>query len=429
MNSLLYVVAASLLMVTGPSAPARASTDAAQGALQADELVTQVLEQNRGLAALEAAVREAAARQSRTGVLDDPELSWDTAPRTYGSRIDQGQNIRVSQRIPWPGTLGQQQVRAGHERMARHHQLEAARLEVEALTRTVWAEWFFVYRALEINEENLAVLGDLRSTVETRYAAGDARQQDVLRVEQERSRLEHQRIRYQRQQRSLRAQINALLHRPARAQLPPPALDPVVAPLPALPGSLDDVLQPHPELERLRSRVAAQEAGVELARLDAWPDLTVRAGYNSLWRDPDLRWTVGVNLTIPLDQRKRRAAVDEAEAGRIRSRMQLDEQRIQLQEQVVSAHAAAEESLHLIDLYRDRLLPLARETLNASMADFRSGSGAFLNVIDAEQERLRAELELLRARADYLRHLAELGQHTGGSLPAGNTTTGGSADE
>jgi len=430
MHSLLYAVAASLLLATGFPLSAWAAADAAQaGALHADELVVQVLEQNRGLAALEAAVREAALRQSRSGVPDDPELSWDTAPRTYGSRIDQGQNIRVSQRIPWPGTLGRQQAQAGYERAARRHQLETARLETEALTRSVWAEWFFVHRALEINEENLAVLEDLRATVETRYAAGDARQQDVLRVEQERSRLEHQRIGYQRQQRSIRAQINALLHRPAQAALPPPAPDPAIAPLPALPASLDELLQPHPELQRLRSRVAERETGVELARLDAYPDLNVRAGYNSLWRDADLRWTVGISLNIPLDQRKRRAAVDEAEAGRIRSRMQLDEQRDQLRQQVVSAHAAAEESLHVIRLYRDRLLPLARETRNASLADYRSGAGAFLNVMDAEQERLRTELELLRARADYLRHLAELGQYTGGALPGGNSPMGGTSDE
>ena len=430
MNSLLYAVAASLLMAIGFSAPAWADADAPQGdVLHADALVVQVLEQNRGLAALQAAVREAAARQSRAGVLSDPELSWDTAPRTYGSRIDQGQNIRVSQRIPWPGRLGQQQARAGHERRARLHRLDVARLEVETLTRTVWAEWFFVHRALEINEENLAVLGDLRATVETRYAAGDARQQDVLRVEQERSRLEHQRIGYQRQQRSIRAQINALLHRPAQAELPPPVHDVAVEPLPALPGSLDELLQPHPQLERMRSRVAAEDTAVELARLDAYPDLNVRAGYNSLWRDADLRWTVGISFTIPLDQRKRRAAVDEAQAGRIRSRMQLDEEQARLQEQVVSAHAAAEESLHVINLYRDRLLPLARETVSASLADYRSGSGAFLNVIDAEQERLRAELELLRARADHLRHLAELGQHTGGGLPAGQNSMGDTSDE
>lgn len=430
MNSLLYAVAASFLVTTGISMPAVADQSTTEtGALHADELVAQVLEQNRGLAALEAAVREAAARQSRTGVLSDPELTWDTAPRAYPSRIDRGQYIRVHQRIPWPGKLGRQQAQADHDRMARIHRLEAARLEVETLTRTAWAEWFFVYQALEINEENLAVLEDLRATVETRYTAGDARQQDVLRVEQERSRLEYQRIDHQRHQRSIRAQINALLNRTAQTKLPPPVREVPLEPLPALSGPLDELLRMHPELERLRSRMAAQDTAVELARLDSWPDLTVGTGYNSLRPDADLRWTVGISFNIPLDQRKRRAAVDEAEAGRIRSRMQLDEEQARLQEKVVSAYAAAEASLETITLYRNRLLPLARETLNASLADYRSGSGAFLNVIDAEQERLRAEMGLLRARADHLRHLAELEQYTGGGPKTGNIPVGGTSNE
>jgi len=427
MHSLRYTVVAVLLLA---GLPLPASAEATQTRLlRADELVAQVLEQNRGLAALEAAVREAALRQSRAGVLDDPELSWDTAPRTYGSRIAEGQNVRISQRIPWPGTLAQRQLRAGHERTARLHQLEAARLQVEALTRSAWAEWYFAHEALLINADNQAALEDLRATVATRYAAGDARQQDLLRIEQELSHLEHQRIGYQRQQRSIQAQINALLHQPAQAALPPPARDPVEATLPALPGSLEQWLQTHPQLQRLQSQLAMQEAEVELARLDAYPDLSVRAGYNSLWRDADLRGTVGISFTIPLDQRKRRAAVDEAEAGRIRSRMLLDEQRMRLQQQLVSAHAAVEESLHALRLYQDRLLPLAREIRTASLADYRSGSGAFINVIDAEQERLRTELALLRARADYLRHLAELRQYTDGARAGGTLSIGGTSNE
>lgn len=397
--------------------------------LRAGQLAAGVLEANRGLAALQAAVREAAARQSYAGVLDDPELSWDTAPRTYMSRIDEGQNIRVSQRVPWPGTLGRQQQRAAHQHDARTHRLEAARLEVEALARTAWAEWWFVHQALAVNADNMTVLTDLRRSLETRYAAGEAKQQDVLRVEQQRSHLQHQRIGYQRQQRSFRAQINALLNRPADAPLPPPAQHAELEPLPALPGRLMQELRGHPQLGELRARMASSEMDLELARLEAYPNLTLTTAYNSLWRKPDLRWTVGIRLNIPLDQSKRRAAVDAAEASRIRDQWRLEDERAQLQAELVSAHAAAEESLHLVGLYRDRLLPLARETLNASLADYRSGTGAFLNVIEAEQSRLQAELELIRARADYLRHLAELNHRAGGDLSALVTSAGDSSNE
>lgn len=418
-----------LAMLFGPARPGSAQPALDSDVLRAEQLVSGALNANRGLAALQAAVREAAARQSYAGVLDDPELSWDTMPGMYTSQIDEGQNVRLSQRIPWPGTLGHEQQRAAYQHDARSHRLAAARLEVEALARQAWAEWSFIHQALAVNADNMAVLEDLRSSVETRYAAGEARQQDVLRVEQERSHLQHQRIGYQRQQRSLRAQINALLNRPADAPLSPPAQQEELDPLPSLPGTLAQELHSHPQLGELRSSMASDKVGVELARLDAYPDFRLTTGYNTLWREVDKRWMVGLSLNIPLDQSKRRAAVDEAEARRIRSQWRLEEKQAQLEAQLVSAHAAAEESLHLVRLYRNRLLPLARETLNASLVDYRSGAGEFLNVIDAEQQRLRAELELIRARADYLRHLAELNHRAGGDLSATATSAGDSTNE
>ena len=72
-----------------------------------------------------------------------------------------------------------------------------------------------------------------------------------------------------------------------------------------------------------------------------------------------------------------------------------------------------------IQVYEEQLLPLASEYLEASLADYRSGSGAFLNVVTAEQGNLNTELALERARADYFRRLAELELWTGGSVMVG----------
>ena len=47
------------------------------------------------------------------------------------------------------------------------------------------------------------------------------------------------------------------------------------------------------------------------------------------------------------------------------------------------------------------------DNLNAALADYRSGRGSFLNVIDAQQRQLRAELDLNRARADRARAIAD----------------------
>ncbi len=74
--------------------------------------------------------------------------------------------------------------------------------------------------------------------------------------------------------------------------------------------------------------------------------------------------------------------------------------------QVVEADAA-------IQLYRERLLPLAEENLNAALSDYQSGAGQVINVVTAERQQLATEQGFERARADYWRRRAELERVTG----------------
>lgn len=388
------------------------------GTLEADRLVEDVLAANPGLAGLEAAVREAGSRIGPAGSLDDPRLTYETAPESFGSRIGDRHAVGFSQPIPWPGKLALRSDAAGYRADAAEQRLAAARLEVEALTRTAHAEWHFVHRALEINAASQALLEDLKDSAEALYAAGRGHQQDVLRAERERTHLLHQEAVHERERVTIRAQINALLGRPPERPLPPPGGLAEPEELPPAGHLRMAAAQRHPELGGLRDRVAAGEAEVDLARKDFYPDFELMTGYNNMWDQRDMRWTVGIGISVPLDRGKRRAELDAAKAARQRAEWALADRRTGLLAELESAHAKAAESQHIIHLYESRLVPLARETLDASLAAYRSGGGDFLSVIEAEKEALRAELELARARADYVRRLAELKRWAGGELPA-----------
>jgi len=75
-----------------------------------------------------------------------------------------------------------------------------------------------------------------------------------------------------------------------------------------------------------------------------------------------------------------------------------------------------QETGDIVAIHQQRLLPLAEESLNAAVADYRAGQGSFLTVIDAERQQLRTEYNLARAHADYLRALAALERAAGRSL-------------
>jgi outer membrane protein TolC len=393
--------------------------------LTADNLASWALEANPGLAAIQAAAEVAAYRIDPAGALDDPMLSYGVAPLTAGADRSLNQKADISQRIPWPGTLAARESAARHEATAASRDVDSLRLQVIARAKSAYAEWRFVDSALDIHHATQALLDELIATARTRYAAGRALKQDVLQAEVERADLDNRLLSLLRQRTAVQARINALLNRAPDAPLPAAArISPQATP-PTLDALQTAALARHPELSRLDAEISASESRVTLAEKAFYPDFQVGVGYEGLWDETDKRPVFGVSINVPLDRSKRRSNLDRARAEMRRTKYSLSERRAELLAALATARAEVIEAQSSIALYQDELVPLAAEYLEAAIADYQSGAGAFLNVVTAEQQKLDTDLELARARADYVRRLAELELWAGGSLDASLPTAAG----
>jgi outer membrane protein TolC len=395
----------------------------------AQQLVDAVLARNPTLGALRAAVREAASRAESAGSLDDPVLAYSLAPQTItGERLSQA--INLTQEIPWPGTLALRKEAARSEVEAAGQELAGLRLDITAAAKAGFAEWYYVHRALQINAANKDLLIELRNVAETQYAAGRATQQDVIQAEVEHARLLDEALSLQREQRSIQAQLNALLDRAPGEYLAPPAeVGPADLP-PDLQVLQEIAIESHPELKQLQAQLEASRSRVDLAGKDFYPGFELMAGYDTFWDADEQRFTVGVGVNVPWDRSKYRALKDAAQADAMQAQWELADRRAQLLAALARARAEVAESVEVIELHHSLLVPLAEDSLNAAEADYRAGSGDFLDVITAENRKLMAELEFARAQADYVRRLAELKRWTGGAWPAayGNDNKGNAND-
>jgi outer membrane protein TolC len=72
-----------------------------------------------------------------------------------------------------------------------------------------------------------------------------------------------------------------------------------------------------------------------------------------------------------------------------------------------------QESEHVLRLMETRLLPVAREQIDAARAGFVTSQNPFLAVIQAEKNLRQVELEYQMARADYVRRRGELDRALG----------------
>ncbi len=397
-------------------------------ALTVEQLVAAVLTHNPGLQGLAAAAEAGNYRIAPAGALDDPMLTYAGAPETAGGRRGFQERVELSQTLPWPGKLHLREDAARARAEGEQQSLADGRLALMATAKRLFAEWAYIHRTLQIKHSHRDLLVELRRVAETRYAAGRARQQEVLQAEVEAARIDTDIVTHQRRQREVRAMINGLLNRSPQSTLPPPAPLPAPGEPPTLQVLQEAALEEHPELRRIQARIAGARARHGLAEKDYFPDFRLSAGYNSLWDDADKRWTVGLSVNLPFDfSNKRSASRDAASADIMRYQWQLTDREAQLLAQLEQGRARVEEAREIVAIHRQRLLPLAEESLDAAVADYRAGQGSFLNVIDAERQQLRTEDNLARAQADYLRTLADLERAAGRPLDIAPPTSANQA--
>ena len=226
----------------------------------------------------------------------------------------------------------------------------------------------------------------------------------MLAAETEQGMLSHRERELAAERRVVSERINLLLHRAPERELPPPPRELESA----LAHELDEqalvaqALETRPELRALAAGVRAREAEVALARREFLPDFTVRGGYETSWQEADLAPVVGVELNVPLQLGRRRAALAEAEAwlSREQSRVRQLEDRVRFE--VVSAVERLREAHHLLEISQQRRLPPARDRVVGARAAFASGQMTFLEFVDAERSLLAAEQAEFEVRAEPL---------------------------
>jgi hypothetical protein len=81
--------------------------------------------------------------------------------------------------------------------------------------------------------------------------------------------------------------------------------------------------------------------------------------------------------------------------------------------QVVVALKQLDEASHVLHIFEERLLPIARQQVDAARAAFISSQAPFVAAIDAEKNLRGVELDEQVAQADYDRRRGELDRALG----------------
>ncbi|MCK5830581.1 MAG: TolC family protein [Methylococcales bacterium] len=377
--------------------------------LSSKKLVSAVLSANPKLEIAQAAWEASIARIDQRASFEDPMFSYTMAPQTIdNSHTEYGQKIEISQKLPWPGKRHLRNEAASHKASAAAQTINSLRIKLSAIAKSFYADWYYIHQTIKINQLNQGLLKEFMEIATSRYSLGIANKQDALRAEMEFAMLEHQSITLTRKKKSIRTHINTLLNKQPDSPLPPPLSLSVIESIPTVEYLHKHALQVHPKLKAFTASIQAAKSQSKLTQKNNYPDITVKAGYNSLWKDSSKHFTVGVGINLPLFQDKHRAAENEALAQIKQTIWQQTDYIAKLKEEIQIYYDLTNESIHVFSLYKSKLLPLSKETLDAAESDYQSGKGDFLSLISSEKKYMQTQLQTEQALADIHRRLAKL---------------------
>ncbi len=244
----------------------------------------RAIERNPSLAAAEAASRAAQHRIVPAGSLADPRFGYELSniPRDdldLRSTPLSGQQLRLSQKLPFPGLLRNLERAARAGTTAAVGQLENRRLRVASEVERAWAELGFAQRALGITDRNIDLLRQFTEIAEAKYRVGSGLQQDVLRAQVQLTALLQERLRREATIRTAEAALADLLDLPPGLSFPRTTELDESSSLPQLDTLLSQLADTSPLLQALAARVEEAEHRRRVAELGGYPDLDMGIGY------------------------------------------------------------------------------------------------------------------------------------------------------
>jgi outer membrane protein TolC len=386
--------------------------------LPLDVLIAAVQERNPSMQAAKAAWAVASERYPQAVALDDPMLQTMFAPASFASNNSQpSYYLGAAQRIPWHGKRALRGEMAKWESSAASWDAEEVKLRLAVASRMAFLDYYLVRREIELNQKNVEVMQDFRSTAKNKYEANQVSQQDLSAADLELAKLKQQQLELEQTERIAAARINTLLHRRPDHSLPPPPSRLMIEDEIPDSAELRELAKSHrPELAAINARIQSEQNAVALACQQYYPDFEFMGRYDAFWTDAQQRPQVGMNMNVPIQRNRLGAAVREAQFRVTKLLAEYAQQLDAVNEEVQIAFARVDANSQAAALFEATILPSAQTNLEAARAAYISGSIDFLRLMEARRQFVEQQIGYQRTLTEYQRSRADLERAVGTSI-------------
>ena len=411
------------LIVRAESAPERRAPESALSArLSLGEITSIVLANNP---AIQQALRKwnaAKARITQEAAWDDLRVSGssraarfvDVAPNAFTDQV-----VSVEQAIPITGKNLLRARAAAADAVAIFEQARREQLDVLAQARALYFRLANANAQLELNRRNLTSLRQLAEVSRSRYEVGKANVADALAAELEASKLLEAEQDIVRNISAEQSQLNVLMNRDAFAPLGQPEQTSVASLGTSMETLRARMLANRPELKIAQAKIDMEKSRLDLSRRDWIPDPAIKVEaqrYNES-RQAASELAAGLSFTVPwINPGKYSAAVREAKENLAAAEKESERVNAEslgaLRDALQKVHTAR----HHLELFRDKLVPQARQAFEGNQFAYETGKASFLEWITAQRNLRDLEAMGQQHGADYYAALAELEAVVGSDL-------------
>ncbi len=382
---------------------------------------------NPGLAASFSRWKAAVERVPQVKAFPDPRFTYRYFIEEVETRVGaQRQSFGIAQTFPWFGKLALRGDAAAEAAKADYQRYQAAKLKLFYRVTRAYCEYYYLARAVAVTEENMRLLKQIETIARTRYKVAAGSHPDVIRAQVELGKLDD-RLRSLRDLRGpIVALLNAALNRPADA----PLANPTELQQERIAVTYEQLLamlgRSNPDLKALDYEISRQKLRIDLAKKEYFPDIKLSVDYidtatstggrrpSDDGKDPVVAM---VSVNLPIWRNKLSAGVREAKHRYFAAQRRKVQRTNLLGSQLKMVGYRFQRAGEKINLYRDTLLPKARQWLKVTEVSFGAGKGSFIDLVDAQRFLLEFELNYERALADCAQRLAELEMLVGRDLP------------
>ena len=410
---LLYLSLTSILTLS----PARAGDEERSvqlGRFSLEQVTSTVLTSNPALKAAEKKWQATKARVPQAAAWEDLRAEGMSRVQRYVSippNAFTDQTFMLQQEVPITGKNLSRARAATAEAGTAFEDFRRTQLDVISRARVAFYRLANEYAQLELNRRNVDLLNQFAKISRDRYEVGNAAQADVLTAETDAAKLSETEADILRRISDAQTALNVLMNRSPQSPLGAPAAVPFDSIRYSLPQLQAMAVAARPEVQRAQTRVEAEKFRLQLANRQWVPDPTVNVQaqrYNAA-NQAVSELDVGVSIPLPFfNARKYSAAATEAQRNLECAEHELESTRAEtlglVRDQLTKIATAA----HHYELYRDKVVPLARQTVQSNRAAYETSSANFLALITAQRVLQDAESTELNHLTDYHVAIAEL---------------------